>query len=55
MIKHYKILILRFAYLHIHPGGGFEKLIKLAPQFQQFLDAEARMFLAELMDYETVS
>ena len=51
MIKHYKILILRFAYLHIHPGGGFEKLIKLAPQFQQFLDAEARMFLAELMDY----
>ena len=51
MIKHYKILILRFAYLHIHPGGGFEKLIKLTPQFQQFLDKEARMFLAELLDF----
>jgi len=51
MIKHYKVLILRFAYLHIHPGGGFEKLIKLTPQFQQFLDKEARMFLAELLDF----
>lgn len=51
MTKHYKILILRFAYLHIHPGGGFEKLIKLTPQFQQFLDKEARMFLAEILDF----
>ncbi len=51
MIKHYKILILRFAYLHIHPGGGFERLIKLKPGFQQGLDKEARVFLAELLDY----
>lgn len=51
MVKHYKILILRFAYLHIHPGGGFEKLIKLKPQFQQFLDGQARVFLAEILDF----
>jgi len=51
MIKHYKILILRFAYLHIHPGGGFERLIKLKPGFQQGLDKEARMFLAEILDF----
>jgi hypothetical protein len=51
MTKHYKILILRFAYLHIHPGGGFEKLIKLTPQFQAFLDGQARMFLAEILDF----
>jgi hypothetical protein len=51
MIKHYKILILRFAYLHIHPGGGFERLIKLKPGFQQGLDKEARVFLAELLDF----
>ena len=51
MTKHYKILILRFAYLHIHPGGGFEKLIKLAPGFQQRLDQQARMFLTEILDF----
>lgn len=51
MIKHYKILILRFAYLHIHPGGGFERLIKLKPGFQQGLDKEARVFLAEILDF----
>lgn len=51
MIKHYKILILRFCYLHIHPGGGFERFIKLTPGFQGFLDGQARMFLAELLDF----
>ena len=51
MIKHYKILLLRFAYLHIHPGGGFEKLIKKAPHYQRFLDNEARTHLAELLDF----
>lgn len=51
MTKHYKILILRFAYLHIHPGGGIERLIKLVPQFQHYLDGTARMFLAEILDF----
>lgn len=51
MIKHYKILILRFAYLHIHPGGGFQALITLKPGFQHRLDKEARVFLAELLDF----
>lgn len=51
MTKHYKILILRFAYLHIHPGGGIERLIKLVPQFQSFLDGTARMFLTEILDF----
>jgi hypothetical protein len=51
MIKHYKILILRYCYLHLHPGGGFEKLIKLKPGFQRYLDGEARVFLAELLDF----
>lgn len=51
MTKHYKILILRFAYLHIHPGGGIERLIKLVPQFQRYLDGTARMFLAEILDF----
>jgi hypothetical protein len=50
-IHHHKIIILKFAYLHIHPGGGLEKAILLTPSFQRFLDRDARLFLAELLDF----
>jgi hypothetical protein len=50
-LHHYKRIILSFAYLHIHPGGGLEKTILLAPSFQRFLDREARQHLAELLDF----
>jgi len=51
MIKHYKMTLLRFAYLHLPPGSGLEGLIMLKPSFQRALDKEARQHLAELMDY----
>jgi hypothetical protein len=50
-INHHKIIILKFAYLHIHPGGGLEKAILLTPSFQRFLDREARQHLTELLDF----
>lgn len=50
MVNHYKLVILRFAYLHIYPGTGIEGLIKHKPGFQTTLDSQARMCLAELMD-----
>ena len=50
-IHNHKLIVLRFAYLHLHPGGGLEKTILLAPSFQRFLDHEARHHLAELLDF----
>lgn len=50
-LTHYRRLILNFAYNHIHPGGGFEALIKLRPGFQHKLDQAARENLAELLDF----
>jgi hypothetical protein len=50
-IHNHKLIVLRFAYLHIHPGDGLEKTILLAPSFQRFLDHDARLFLAELLDF----
>ena len=50
-IHNHKLIVLRFAYLHIHPGGGLEKTILLVPSFQRFLDREARQHCAELLDF----
>lgn len=50
-LTHHRMLILNFAYLHIHPGGGYEGLIKLRPSFQRKLDFVSRTNLAELMDF----
>lgn len=50
-IRHHKIVILNFAYRHIHPGGGLEQTILLTPSFQRFLDREARQHCAELLDF----
>jgi hypothetical protein len=50
-LHHHKRIVLNFAYLHIHPGGGLEKTILLAPSFQRFLDREARQHCAELLDF----
>jgi hypothetical protein len=50
-LHNHKIIVLKFAYLHIHPGGGLEKTILLTPSFQRFLDRDARQHLAELLDF----
>lgn len=50
-IHHHKCIVLNFAYLHLHPGGGIEKTILLTPSFQRFLDREARQHCAELLDF----
>jgi hypothetical protein len=50
-LHHHKKIVLNFAYLHIHPGGGIEKTILLTPSFQRFLDREARQHCAELLDF----
>lgn len=47
----HKRIILRFAYLHIHPGGGLEKTILLTPSFQRFLDKSAQTHLVELLNF----
>jgi len=51
VIKHYKILILRFAYLHIYPGSGIEGLIQLKPGFEWNLDSIACNNLCELLKF----
>lgn len=50
-IHHHKIIVLKFAYLHVHPGGGIEKTILLTPSFQRFLDSTARQHIVELLDF----
>ena len=50
-LKHYKMLILRFAYLHIYPVSGIEELILLKPGFEWNLDSIACDNLCELLKF----
>lgn len=50
-LKHYKMLILRFAYLHIYPGSGIEGLILLKPGFEWNLDSIVCDNLCELLKF----
>ena len=50
-LTHYRIIILRFAYLHIHPGGGIGAMIMLKPGFEEKLDHIAQANLVELLRF----
>jgi hypothetical protein len=50
-LTHYRRLILSFAYLHIHPGGGFAGMIMLKPGFEDKLDHIAQANLCELLRF----
>jgi hypothetical protein len=50
-LTHYRTIILRFAYLHIHPGGGLAAMIMLKPGFEDKLDHIAQANLCELLKF----
>jgi hypothetical protein len=50
-LTHYRTIILRFAYLHIHPGGGLAAMIMLKPGFEDKLDQIAQANLCELLRF----
>lgn len=52
-LTHYRLLILNFAYRHLHPGDGFAGLIMLKPGFEGRLDHIAQDNLCELLKFAT--
>ena len=52
-LTHYRLLILNFAYRHLHPGDGFAGLIMLKPGFEGRLDHIAQANLCELLKFAT--